>query len=133
VRYHSELTNCPHGGSPLALNHPVWAKPVQFLDGVTHLTNLGDRCFNAARPFPRAVYRSAQAEARQIKGSGYGLDVIVRIGSLRFGEHRTRAGIWEELHEIPTLQVSERHVLNLIEVYLALLRASQRDLREGLA
>src|SRR6185437_1123818 len=62
-----------------------------------------------------------------------GLDVVARIGALRFGEHQTRDEIWQELHAIPTLRISERHVQNLIEVYLALLRASQRDPREGLA
>lgn len=133
LRYRPELTTCPHCQSLLAVSHPVWAKPVQFLDGITHLTNLGSRCTNPACPFPRAVYRSAHAEARQVKGSGYGLDVVVRIGTLRFGEHRTRAEIWRELREIPTMQISERHVQNLIEVYLALLRASQRDPREALA
>jgi hypothetical protein len=132
LRYRPELTTCPHCQSPLACSHPVWAKPVQFLDGITHLTNLGYRCSNAACPFPRAVYRSAQAEARQVKGSGYGLDVVARIGALRFGEHQTRDEIWQELREIPTLRISERHVQNLIEVYLALLRASQRDPRARL-
>lgn len=133
VRYRPELTSCPHCQSPLAFSHPVWAKPIQFLDGITHLTNLGYRCPNPVCPFARTVYRSAQAEARQVKGSGYGLDVVARIGALRFGEHRTRAEIWEELHAIATLQISERHVQNLIEVYLALLRASQRDPRAALA
>jgi hypothetical protein len=133
VRYRPELTICPHCGAALLYSHPVWAKPVQFLSGVEHLTNLGFRCANPACPFARAVYRSAQAEARQVKGSGYGLDVIVRVGSLRFGEHRTRAEIWEELGNLRTLRISERHVQNLIEVYLALLRASQQDSRERLA
>lgn len=126
VRYRPELTTCPHCGAPLALSHPVWAKPVQFLSGVEHLTNLGFRCSNAACPFPKAVYRSARAEARQVKGSGYGLDVVVRIGHQRFSAHRTREEIWRELRDT-TIAISERHVQNLIEVYLALLRASQQD------
>ena len=79
------------------------------------------------------MYRSARAEARQVKGSGYGLDMVVRIGYLRFGEHRTREEIWRELHEQTPVQLSERHVQNLLEVYLALLRASERDPRERLA
>jgi hypothetical protein len=133
LRYRPEMTTCPHCQAPLIYSHPVWAKPVQFLTGNEHLTNLGYRCSNPACPFPRTVYRSAEAEARQVKESGYGLEVVVRIGSLRFGEHRTRLEIWEELQQIPTLHLSERHVQNLLEVYLALLRASQRDPRAGLA
>lgn len=132
VRYRPELTTCPHCGAPLAFSHPVWAKPVQFLTGVEHLTNLGFRCSNPTCPFPRTVYRSAQAEARQIKDSGYGLEVVVHIGVLRFGEHRTREEIWRELHDGKALQISERHIQNLLEVYLALLRASEQDLARRL-
>ncbi len=61
VRYRPELQFCPHFGAPLADSHPVWAKPVQFLTGVEHLTNLGYRCGNPACPFPRTVDRSARA------------------------------------------------------------------------
>ena len=133
VRYRPELTACPHCGVPLVFSHAVWAKPVQFLTGPEHLTNLGYRCANPVCPFARATYRSAQAEARQVRGSGYGLDVVVRIGHLRFHEHRTREEIWRALREEGGLQLSERHVQNLLEVYLALLRASQQDPRPRLA
>lgn len=132
ARYRPELTLCPHCDARLAFSHAVWAKPVQFLTGPEHLANLGYRCPNPACPFPRAVYRSAQAEARQVRGSGYGLDVIARVGHLRFHEHRTRAEIWRHLREDAGLQLSERHVQNLVETYLALLRASQADPRPAL-
>ena len=133
VRYRPELTACPHCGARLTFSHAVWAKPVQFLTGPEHLTNLGYRCSNPACPFPRAVYRSARAEARQLRGSGYGLDVIVRIGQLRFQHHRTREEIWHTLAGEAELQLSERHAQNLMELYLALLRASQADPRPALA
>jgi transposase len=133
VRYRPELTACPHCGARLAFSHAVWAKPVQFLTGPEHLTNLGYRCPNPACPCPRAVYRSARAEARQVRGSGYGLEVVVRVGHLRFHQHRTREEIWRALREEAGLQLSERHVQNLVELYLALLRASQADPRPLLA
>jgi hypothetical protein len=133
VRYRPELSSCPHCDSALVYSHPVWAKPIQSLSGIEHVTNLGFRCSNPACAHQRAVYRSAQAEARQIKGSGYGLDVVVRIGYLRFHNHQTREEIWRQLHEETAIQLSERHVQNLLEVYLALLRASQQDLPTLLA
>jgi hypothetical protein len=133
VRYRPELTACPHCAAPLVYRHPVWAKPVQFLTGLEHVTNLGFRCSNPTCPFPMAVYRSARGEARQIKGSGYGLDVVVHLGALRFREHRTREEIWRNLHDGRSLQISERHVQNLLDVYLALLRASEHDPHERLA
>jgi hypothetical protein len=54
--------------------------------------------------------------------------VVAHIGQLRFGQHRTREEIWRHLDEQTPVQISERHVQNLLEVYLALLRASQGDL-----
>jgi len=127
VRYRPEVRRCPHCAAPLAYSHPVWRKPIQSLTGIAHVTSLGYRCGGAACAFGRTVYRSARAEARQVKGSGYGLDVVVRIGHLRFTEHRTRAEIWHELDAHSPIAISERHVQNLLEVYLALLRASQQD------
>lgn len=133
VRYRPEVTHCLHCGAALQYSHSVWARPIQFLTGPQHVTNLGFRCSNPGCAFGWTVYRSARAEARQVKGSGYGLDVVVRIGYLRFTEHRTREEIWRALRGPPRVELSERHVQNLLEVYLALLRASERDPRERLA
>jgi hypothetical protein len=133
VRYRPEWTTCPQCGAALRYSHPVWAKPIQFLSGPEHVTNLGFRCSHPRCAFGRTVYRSACAEARQVRGHGYGLDVIVRIGYLRFREHRTRAEIWRQLHEGHGLAITERHVQHLLEVYLALLRASEQDLATRLA
>lgn len=132
VRYRPELTTCPHCGAGLRFAHSVWAKPIQFLSGPEHVTNLGFRCGNPACAFGRTVYRSACAEARQVRGHGYGLDVVVYIGHLRFSEHRTREEIWQRLREERRVAISERHVQHLLEVYLALLRASGENLEARL-
>jgi hypothetical protein len=68
-----------------------------------------------------------------VKGSGYGLDVVVRVGHRRFSQHRTRAEIWRHLVEETPVVISERHVQNLLEIYLALLRAGERPPAERLA
>ncbi len=133
VRYRPELSACPHCGARLRYSHPVWAKAIQSLQRVEHVTNLGFRCANPSCWFPRTVYRSARAEACQVKGSGYGLDVVAEIGALRFGQHRTREEIWRYLDQETAVRISERHVQNLLEVYLALLRASQSNLPTRLA
>jgi hypothetical protein len=67
-----------------------------------------------------------------VRGHGYGLDVIVRIGHLRFREHRTREEIWRRLRAETPVVLSERHVQHLLEVYLALVRASGEDLEARL-
>ena len=80
VRARPELTACPHCGAPLVYSHAVWAKVLQTLAGLEHLTNLGYRCSDPTCAFVRSVYRSAQAEARQVKGSGYGRGANVPFG-----------------------------------------------------
>jgi hypothetical protein len=57
------------------------------------------------------------------KGSTYGLEVVVHIGHLWFHEHRNRSEIHALLRD--QVPVSERHVQNLFESYLALLRCDQ--------
>ena len=125
-RYSPAVRHCVHCGAVLRYSHPVWAKPIQVLTGPEHVTNLGWRCSNPACRLGRTVYRSARAEARQVKGSGYGLDGVVRIGYLRFAAHRTREEIWREFEEATPGQLSERHVQNLLDVSLALLRAREQ-------
>jgi hypothetical protein len=80
VRYRPELTHCPQCGAALRWSHAVWAKPIHFLSGPEHVTNLGFRCRNPTCTFGHTVYRSARAEARQVRGHGYGLDVVVHVG-----------------------------------------------------
>lgn len=133
VRYRPELSSCPWCGARLVYSHSVWAKWVQSLDRIEHVTNLGYRCPVPECPGQRVVFRSARAEARQVKGSTYGLDVIAHIGALRFGQHHTRSEIWHHLETETTVEISDRHVQNLLDTYLALLRASQQDLATLLA
>jgi hypothetical protein len=132
LRYRPELTACPHCGAGLVYSHAVWAKVIQYLDGPVHVRNLGFRCTNAQCARPGLIYRSAAGEAQQVKGSGYGLDVVVRIGHLRFSAHQTREEIWRQLREETAVLISERHVQNLLEVYLAMLQASGQDPRSQL-
>lgn len=133
VRYRPEVESCPHCAAPLVPSHPVWAKAIQSLSGIAHVTSVGFRCSDPTCAFGQTVYRSARAEARQLKGSGYGLDVVVRVGHRRFSQHRTCAEIWRHLVEETPVVISERHVQNLLEIYLAVLRAGERPPAERLA
>jgi hypothetical protein len=122
-RLRPEISHCPHCGSKLAYSHPVWAKPVYELTGGRFVTSLGFRCSNPGCPHPKTVYRSALGESLSLKGSTYGLDVVVHIGHLWLHEHRNRSEIHAQLRE--RVPLSERHVQNLFESYLALLRCEQ--------
>jgi hypothetical protein len=123
VRLRPEISQCPQCGIKLAYSHPVWAKPVYELTGARFVTSLGFRCPNPGCPQPKTVYRSALGESLSIKGSTYGLDVVVHIGHLWLHENRNRSEIHAQIKgRVP---LSERHVQNLFESYLALLRCEQ--------
>ena len=55
VRYRPELTSCPWCGAVLVYSHSVWAKWVQSLDRIEHVTNLGYRCSAPECPGHRSV------------------------------------------------------------------------------
>ena len=59
VRYRPELTSCPWCGAGLVYSHAVWAKWIQSLDRIEHVTNLGYRCPVLDCPGQRTVFRSA--------------------------------------------------------------------------
>lgn len=69
------------------------------------------------------MYRSALGESLSIKGSTYGLDVVVHIGHLWLHEKRNRSEIHAQIRA--RVPLSERHVQNLFESYLALLRCEE--------
>jgi len=75
---------------------------------------------------PDRVYRSAYADGLSLPYYGYGLDVIVYIGQQRLRKKQTIGAIHQELsnREIP-VQISEKHVQNLFDVYLMLSACSQ--------
>lgn len=122
-RLRPEMSQCPHCGSKLAYSHPAWAKPVYELSGARFVTSLGFRCSNVGCPHPKTVYRSALGESLSMKGSTYGLDVVVHIGHLWLHENHNRSEIHAQIKD--RVPLSERHVQNLFESYLALLRCEQ--------
>ena len=111
-----ELDNCPACGGPLTFRHIAWKKHIIRLNGIIYAVCHAYVCQTCSGP----IYRSAQAEALALKYGTFGVDVIVRAGRLRYGEHLTRQETYEALRqaEIP---ICERHVQNLYEAYLVLL------------
>jgi len=69
------------------------------------------------------VYRSAEAEALSLPECSFGLDVVVEVGHQRFWMRRTVPEIHASLQE--RIPICQRHVLNLLGNFLALLRAAQ--------
>ena len=119
--YHPEFNHCLLCGKKLRSHRYLnWRKPIQMLSGNVFVTSRGRYC--SCRP--ELTYLSAEAANLSLPYSTYGLDVLVRIGYLRDYEKKSSA----EIHaDLPTHnRISERHVNNLYQEYLALLACAER-------
>lgn len=96
-----------------------------MLDGPVKVTSWGYSCPNPDCPDSKVIYRSAEAEELHLKKKQFDRDVIVHVGYRRFWYHQTMYEIHDWLTQDLGLTISERHVLNLIADFLALLRAAQ--------
>jgi len=121
--YRVELRRCPHCQWKLKRWSTLWSKYLVTLDGCAHVFSQGYRCPNPACPYPEAVYHSAEAETLSLPGCSFGVDVVVEVGYQRFWMRRTVLEIHAALKE--RIPISQRHVLNLLGNFLALLRAAQ--------
>jgi len=121
--YKPENKYCPHCNTPLKRSHTAWRKHIITLRATLHVTSYAHRCPNRACPEPGKVYRSAEAETLSLKYYQYGLDVIAKIGHLRFREYTTIRKIRRTIRDRFRLQVSRSEVDLLSQAYLALIQA----------
>jgi hypothetical protein len=126
--------NCPHCG------RRMWAdynnhRTITTLDGLVRLTLKIRRCRHRGCSAYLRPYRP-EAEGRYaLPQHEFGLDVIARVGALRYAEHRSIPEIHQQLLA-RNLSICERTVTNLLDRYDELLAVSLADtarLRELLA
>jgi hypothetical protein len=99
---------------------------VVTLEEVVQVIHCGYRCPNSTCPDHHRLYRSAEADGLALPGFTFGLDLILLVGHLRLGEHKTVDEIHHLLTQrlVPLAQsISRREILFLFEAYTALLRA----------
>jgi hypothetical protein len=102
-------------------------RTVITLEGVVRLIHAGYRCPDPQCEGHRRTYRSVQADALALPGMTYGLDVVLLVGRLRLGEHRTVDELHRELLrrlEPLGVKIARREMLYLFEAYCTLLRAA---------
>ena len=102
VYYRPEIGNCLECESPLKRSHRVWSKYIIQLAGTIHAVSMGYRCPNDDCSSD-VVYRSALAEALSLKYYSFGMDVIARIGEMRFGGNKTLG----EIHSAGAVIISD--------------------------
>jgi hypothetical protein len=88
----------------------------QYIKVVSHFLE----CANATCTQHAVVYRPHQEDALALRGYTFGLDVVARIGELRYREHLAITKIREQLKRDAHLSISLKEVALLCEVFLAL-------------
>lgn len=124
--YRPEFDLCLDCGAPLERSHTAWSKTISTLDYTAKIFNQAYRCRDRETcGQPKRVYRSAYADGLSLPYYTYGLDVIVYIGQQRMRQHRTIPEIHKSLRQRENaIQISEREVEYLFDVYLTLLACS---------
>ena len=66
------------------------------LQQIVRVIHCGYRCPNSICPDHHRLYRSSEADGLALPGFTFGLDVILLVGQLRLGEHKTV----DEIHHL---------------------------------
>lgn len=123
--YRPEKRVCPTCRIPLKRSHILWRKELILLTGSVGVISWAYGCPNQACTGTEKVHFSVEAETLHLKHRRFGRDVVVHVGYRRFWYHQTMYEIHEWLTQDLGLTVSDRHILNLIADFLALLGAAQ--------
>lgn len=121
----------------LHCQRPLWAdysnrRTLHTLAGVTRLNLLIRRCRNVRCAAYKKPYRPEAEGTFALPRHEFGLDVIARVGQLRYTEHRSVPEIHNHLIG-RKVAVSERTVTNLLDRYdelLAVVLADDRRLQK---
>ncbi len=124
VYYRPEIDKCLECGGKLKRSHRVWNKYIVQLTGTTYVVSVGYRC-SENNCSSDTVYRSAMAETLSLKYYSFGMDVIAKVGNMRFNWNRTLKEIHSELNK--SILISERETQYLIEIYMLLIAGVKQD------
>lgn len=122
--YKPEIGNCLGCGSRLRRSHRVWSKYIIQLTRTIYAVSMG-YCCPGDNCSSDMIYRSAEAESLSLKYYSFGMDVIARIGEMRFGGNKTLGEIHSEL--LDSMSISEREVQYLIETYMLLIAGVKQE------
>lgn len=116
VNLRPEVEYCPFCQRYLRRTCTLSERTIVTLHRVLYIVHRGYRCPDYACPGHAVVYRSATADALGLPGFTFGLDVLIRAGTLRLEKHRTLDEIhWDLLEHLAALgvSISRREVLYL--------------------
>jgi hypothetical protein len=121
--YRPEITHCLTCQTRLRRCLTISQRTVITLQQMVRVVHCGYRCPNSDCPDHQRLYRSSEAGGLALPGFTFGLDIILLVGHLRLGEHKTV----DEIHHLLTQRlaslaqtISRREILFLFEAYTAL-------------
>jgi hypothetical protein len=101
----------------------------QHVKGVSHFLE----CRNTACTRQAVIYRPQQEDALALRGYTFGLDVVARIGELRYRDNWSISKIREQLQTESHLSICLKEVALLCEVFLALVTTVAQHDKELIA
>lgn len=122
--YRPEIQRCPYCGRSLKRRYTLWDKYLVTWAGQLHVYNVAYSCPHRKCRGSRELFVSHAANQLSLKGSGFSVDIVTRVGWWRFWECRTLDEIHQQF-QAKQLPIARRHILNLLIDFLALLCAAQ--------
>jgi hypothetical protein len=122
----SEVTHCLLCQSKLKRCVTIADRMIITFEQVIRLVHCGYRCPKEDCEGKSILYRSMEADTLALSGFTFGLEIVLEVGHLRLGEHKTVDEIHQHLlKRLAALEqtISRREILFLFEAYTALLRA----------
>src|SRR3954451_15523717 len=116
---------CPDCGRRMPIRYEN-RRTVATLEGPVRLRLKVRRCENGGCPRHHRPYRPEAEGAIALPQHEFGLDVIARVGALRYAEHRSLPEIHQHLRD-RGLAIAPRTVTNLLDRYDELLAVSLTD------
>jgi hypothetical protein len=125
------LTTCAACGRPMSVTYTK-ARKLMTRHGLVRLRLQIRRCEHADCPYFHHPYHPEAEGQWALPGQEFGLDVVLRVGQLRYREHRTCPEIHKQLQE-EGVSLALRTVQNLLAQYDLLLSLALETLPERAA
>ena len=122
--YRPEIQRCPYCARTLKRRYTLWDKYIVTWEGQRHVYNIAYSCPHRKCRGSSQLFVSHAANQLSLKGSGFSVDMVTRVGWWRFWECRTLDEIHQQF-QAQQLPIARRHILNLLNDFLALLCAAQ--------
>ena len=126
VELYPPMQECPACHQPLIERYHKQRWIIQ-LDQQVKVVSHFLECGNTHCERRAAVYRPYQEDILALRGYTFGLDVVARIGELRYRDNMSITKIRDQLKSASNLSISVKEVGLLCEVFLALVTTVARQ------